>query len=272
MSHTGAAESAISVCNRGTNRRADCNTSLSHKPVAHRQKHRATGIWLRGAVWQFRMRVPCEVVAAVGRKFVNRSLRTSDYREAIRQARIVAFEIEQMLRATDHGVHGETAQPRSRDPACETEADSVKRQETIAPPRDAATPHQPITPIQPILPPRPVQPVLTLKEIYQRFIDDPAANRSAKTLLAYRSIYNRLAELVGESAPIDSVSRDDCRRVFETLRSMPPNAVKRYGNICGKAVVERAKAEGLAPMSPTTVNLHLVLLSALFNWAENEGC
>jgi hypothetical protein len=24
-------------------------------------------------------------------------------------------------------------------------------------------------------------------------------------------------------------------------------------------------------MSPTTVNLHLVLLSALFNWAENEG-
>nr|WP_294534861.1 site-specific integrase [uncultured Rhodoblastus sp.] len=209
------------------------------------------------------MRVPRNFVGTVGRELVYRSLQTSDYRDAIRRARIVAFEIEQMFRG---GQGTGASMPQPFVPECETV--SVRRQETVAPRQEAATSPQPIMPPQPV---RPVQPVLTLKDIYQRFVDDPAAHRSAKTLLAYRSIYNRLAELVGESAPIASVTRDDCRRVLETLRSMPPNAVKRYGNISGKAVVERAKAEGLAPMSPTTVNLHLVVLSALFNWAENEG-
>jgi len=50
----------------------------------------------------------------VVRKFVYRSLRTSDYREAIRQARIVAFEIEQMIRA---GRITETIRPQPSDQA-----------------------------------------------------------------------------------------------------------------------------------------------------------
>ncbi|WP_425332155.1 DUF6538 domain-containing protein, partial [Rhodoblastus acidophilus] len=56
-------------------------------------------MWLRGTVWQFRIKVPRDCVATVGRELIYRSLRTSDYREAIRQARIVAFEIEQMIRS-----------------------------------------------------------------------------------------------------------------------------------------------------------------------------
>jgi integrase len=116
-----------------------------------------------------------------------------------------------------------------------------------------------------------LKPILTLKEVYERYINDPASDRSAKTLLAYSSIFNHLVELVGESAPIDSVTRDICRNVLDTLRSMPPNATKRYGKISAKAAVERGRAEGRPPMSPATVNAHLIMLSALFNWAEKEG-
>ncbi len=90
-------------------------------------------------------------------------------------------------------------------------------------------------------------------------------------MLAYSSIFNHLIELVGENAPIQSVTREVCRDVLETLRCTPPNATKRYGKISPKAVVARAKAEGRLPMSPRTVNAHLIMLSALLNWAVKEN-
>ena len=263
VSHIGTDKSAISVCNRVTNRRADCNTSLSHKSVAHRRRQRPTGLWLRGTVWQFRMRVPRDCVGTVGREFVNRSLRTSDYRQAIRHARIVAFEIEQTFRRTESGG---AMQPQLCDPAREIASVLVRRQENAGPHPDAASASP-----QPIQPTLPIQPVMTLKEVYQRYIDDPAADRSAKTLLAYSSIFNRLVELVGENAPIKAVTREVCRDVLDMLRCTPPNATKRYGKISARAVVARAKAEGRASISPKTVNAHLIMLSALLNWAEKEG-
>ncbi len=56
VSHADAAETAISVCNRYENSRADCHTNLPDKRAANRRKHRPTDIWLRGTVWQFRVR------------------------------------------------------------------------------------------------------------------------------------------------------------------------------------------------------------------------
>ena len=57
------------------------------------------------------MRIPRDRVETVGREFVYRSLRTSDYRQAIRQARIVAFEVEQMVRGDDNGIVAVQPQP-----------------------------------------------------------------------------------------------------------------------------------------------------------------
>jgi hypothetical protein len=67
--HIGTAKAVISGCNRGENSRADCHTNLPDKRATNRRKQRPTGIWLRGTVWQFRMRVPRAVVATVGREF-----------------------------------------------------------------------------------------------------------------------------------------------------------------------------------------------------------
>ncbi|MGO9391625.1 DUF6538 domain-containing protein, partial [Rhodoblastus sp.] len=60
------------------------------------------------------MRIPRDCVGTVGREFVYRSLRTSDYRQAIRQARIVAFEVEQMFRADGRSTL--SVQPPACDP------------------------------------------------------------------------------------------------------------------------------------------------------------
>ncbi|MCW2286755.1 integrase [Rhodoblastus acidophilus] len=67
------------------------------------------------------------------------------------------------------------------------------------------------------------------------------------------------------------MTREVCRDLLETLRCMPSNATKRYGKLNAREAAERAKVEGRRPMSATTVNGYLNKLSALFNWAENEG-
>ncbi|TWA62229.1 hypothetical protein FBZ84_1111, partial [Azospirillum baldaniorum] len=58
---------------------------------------------MRGAVWQFRTRVPADLQAVLGRTHINRSLRTSSYPDAIRAARRIAFEIEDMFDAARGG-------------------------------------------------------------------------------------------------------------------------------------------------------------------------
>ncbi|WP_425485335.1 DUF6538 domain-containing protein [Azospirillum oleiclasticum] len=42
------------------------------------------GLWLRGAVWQFRTHLPADLQAVLGRTHINRSLRTSSHPDAIR--------------------------------------------------------------------------------------------------------------------------------------------------------------------------------------------
>ncbi|WP_425540712.1 DUF6538 domain-containing protein [Rhodoblastus acidophilus] len=189
MSHIDAATTRVNGCKTVENRRSDCSASLSHNPATHRQKQRPTGLWLRGTVWQFRMRVPRECEETVGRKFVSRSLRTSDYREAIRKARLVASELQQSfdaIRADNDDSSGRHFS--AQVPAPPT---SIYQAEEQRQPR-------------PITAPR--KPELTLKALYERYISDPAAERSPKTMLAYNSTFNRLAELVGEDTPIGAGS------------------------------------------------------------------
>ncbi|WP_343054991.1 DUF6538 domain-containing protein [Azospirillum oleiclasticum] len=102
LSHTTSAESPSSPSKSAVSARPGCRTSLS-------PKRRPMGLWLRGAVWQFRTRVPADLQAVLGRTHVNRSLRTSSYPDAIRVARRVSVEIEDMFEAARGGI--------GRDPA-----------------------------------------------------------------------------------------------------------------------------------------------------------
>jgi hypothetical protein len=97
LSHTASAESLPSPSKSAVSARPGCRTSLS-------PKRRPTGLWLRGAIWQFRTRVPADLQAVLGRTHVNRSLRTGSYPDAIRAARRVAFEIEQEFDSVRGGI------------------------------------------------------------------------------------------------------------------------------------------------------------------------
>ncbi|WP_144428142.1 DUF6538 domain-containing protein [Azospirillum thiophilum] len=102
LSHAASAESPPSPSKSAVSARPGCRTSLS-------PKRRSMGLWLRGAVWQFRTRVPADLQAVLGRTHINRSLRTSSYPDAIRAARRVAFEIEDMFDAARGGTGSDPA-------------------------------------------------------------------------------------------------------------------------------------------------------------------
>lgn len=103
------------------------------------------------------------------------------------------------------------------------------------------------------------------------YINDPGRNRSRKTLDGYAVIFRALKELLGESTLARDVTRDDCRRVRDTLMSLPPNATKRFKGLTLVKAAERARRDGLPAISPRAATSYLQNLSALFRWAVQEG-
>lgn len=57
---------------------------------------RIIGIWRRGNVWQYRIRVPSDIRSILHREFINRSLKTAYYGEALRRVRTVSYDIAMM--------------------------------------------------------------------------------------------------------------------------------------------------------------------------------
>lgn len=87
---------------------SNCCTSVVHKPsktasapssrTPQDSGRRHSGLIVRGRVFYLRMRVPRSLEGTVGRTHLWRSLRTANKAEAIRQARIVAYDLEVALR------------------------------------------------------------------------------------------------------------------------------------------------------------------------------
>ncbi|MGO4527323.1 DUF6538 domain-containing protein, partial [Microvirga sp. 2MCAF35] len=255
-------------------------------PSRIRPKQRPTGLWLRGTVWQFRARVPSSVARTIGKTVVSQSLRTSSYSEAIRRARMVAGELEQkwLMTANQDRVSSplpthtsEAEEPISKSEAAAPAEGRCKVPKEIVCNLEAEPVSVPGKEMGSV-PSGPrnrgniaVQGGPSIQQVYERYLDDPAVVRSTKTLLAYRSAYGRLIELISPEMPVKAVTREVCRDVLDTLRYLAPNSTKRYPGLTGRDAAKRAKAEGLAPMSALTINGHIQKLSALMNWAVNEG-
>ncbi|MGQ9368763.1 DUF6538 domain-containing protein [Azospirillum sp. ST 5-10] len=183
-------------------------------------KRRSTGLWLRGAVWQFRTRVPADLQAVLGRTHVNRSLRTSSYPDAIRAARRVAFEIEGLFDAARGGtgsdpahaacdracrpppapsVTANTVLPKPTGPAIHIElkllasriAEKLQAAQQVA--GEAAVPAA-----------EPAK-AKTIQQVYDAYMADPGVIRSGKTILAYETVFGLLIEIIGQDTPVSDI-------------------------------------------------------------------
>ncbi|CUW37258.1 putative phage-related integrase [Magnetospirillum sp. XM-1] len=214
------------------------------------------------------MAVPTDLRPKLARSDLNRSLGTSNYYDAVRMARKVAFQVECLFDQVRSGEQvqvdfggGDHAEPEQAS-TITMDVDEVAR---IIADRMIATTVQPEPSVQP-----PAE--KTIKDVYRLYLADPGrVRRSGKTLIAYESIYGLLIELIGENTPISKVTREVCRDVLDTLRSMPANATKKYPKLSSREAAEKARKEGLPMISSATVNGYTNKLSSLLNWAANEG-
>jgi len=113
---------------------------------------------------------------------------------------------------------------------------------------------------------------LTLRQLIERYENDPARRGlTKKTRQAYGTVFRALRELLGENKRAQDITREDCRRVQEILCSLPPNASKRLPGLTLEQAAATARERGWSPLHHKTATNYLNNLSALFNWAVEEG-
>lgn len=202
------------------------------------------GLWIRGRTSQYRVRVPVQIQSVIGRREVNRSLRTTDYRRAVTQARHTSSEIQRLFDEAEarivvegsialvangsdwQGVSAsktENAPVIINTPLSEMGLDQlavrvVARIEAIAPGEQERG--DPTT-------------LISVGQVFDEFMNDPGATRTPKTVLAYQSVQRMLLKFIDPNAPITDVDRLTCRRVLNLLPELPANASKHFpGSPC----------------------------------------
>lgn len=111
----------------------------------------------------------------------------------------------------------------------------------------------------------------TLTQVIAAFRAEPQrATLIAKSQQTYDVVFRLAEELFGPDRPIREIGREDCKAFRATVQALPSNASKRFP---GKSMVDVAKLS--VPIADrlhaTTVNHYVHGLSALMNYAHNEG-
>jgi integrase len=208
---------------------------------------RHVGLWRRGAVYQYRVRVPRTLVGVLGKREINRSLKTTSFNDAVRAVRKVAFDIETFF----SGVHeGQSAAAGS--------VPSIGTRERFSSP-EFPVPASSST----------SEPV-SLRAVCDLFLSDPTSSRTQKSALIYRSTFAAIVEIAGAETPMASINRATCREIFGVLQKLPANAKKRFPNMALREIAGFAHCQGVPPMSISNANEYMNKLSGLFNWAIKE--
>ncbi len=213
------------------------NLNLKCSPRVSPRRH--TGLWRRGAVYQYRVRVPCDVIGLAGKSRINRSLGTASYGEAIRLVRKIAFEMQ---------IHFDDLRAQRAGEGIPTPA-SVK-EVTFSP--------------------SPPEREMTVQQVVDRYLGDPTSSRTEKSTTIYRTTYATIMAIVGTDMPMAAINRESCRDILGVLQHLPSNSRKRWPDVEPREVAEMARRQGISPMSPANANEYMNKLSTLFNWAVKE--
>lgn len=234
LSHNRVRDAALSYSNDDVIVDPQCSTRVSHR--------RPIGLWRRGAVYQYRVRVPHDLVPLIGKTHFSRSLKTAARNEALRALRKVAFEIELEFDGIRVGAgHNQTV----------TATKTMQR-----------------GPVEQTMVPKVTGP--TLKQTIDGYMSDPTRSQSPKSQAVYRSTYATIASILGEDTPVRDIGRDTCRDLLSIVQNLPSNARKRFPSLSPSEAAEHAKTNDIAPMSVANINEYMNKLSNLLNWACKE--
>ena len=111
-----------------------------------------------------------------------------------------------------------------------------------------------------------------MREVLDRFRADPAKQRTRKTDLHYANLTELVVGLWGESRMIETIDREACRELLDTLRWLPSNAAKRFPKLTVVEASRMAKEKSLPrTLTAASVNGYMSKLRAVMNFAANEG-
>ena len=216
VSHTNPNTHGLTDCPHEGLSDFGCRTTVYHK--------RLSGLWRRGGIYQFRVRVPADLVPIVRKTHINRSLGTASYRDALAGGRAIAFEIAEMFEASRRT--GIPAPPRPIEP---------RGAEVSAP--IAALPVG-----------------LTIFEAWNRYLADPGSSRTRKTAMAYQTVRNLIVAILGKDRLVATITRQDCRKVLETLQQLPSNYEKRWPDTSPEDAIRLARMHSVPPMAAANCN------------------
>jgi hypothetical protein len=184
------------------------------------------GLWRRGAIYQYRTRVPADLLTVVGAARINRSLKTASLTVARRLARAAAYEIEQEFEAcrTD----GEWRGSRSR--------------------RAAPSPDQAVMGVRTI---QETRSGLTFAQGFESYLTDPTISRTQKSDIVYRSTFATIADRFHEGLQREAI---DAERVAN-VRDLGPVLLELLdGNHASpKGLGLTARMNTSSPVSPVSI-------------------
>ncbi|GGF76951.1 hypothetical protein GCM10011332_33650 [Terasakiella brassicae] len=225
-------------------------------------------LYRRGNIWRYRRRVPHDIQDNIGRKEFLKSLNTADYSTAVRRYRTVCNEVEQIITEARGVVLNDNSGWSTLIHKSDTHDPQIK-----APPLSDVDGLRTLikTVVEEVLEVHtPKKPSITLDDLYQRYMDDPARNRSKKTVMTYQSVYNVLIDIFGADKPIADIDREDCRQFMDVVRHLPANARKKFPKKSLVKISAIARERKMKPMAPLTINKYVNKLSAMLNWAVDE--
>ncbi|MCX9145921.1 site-specific integrase [Erythrobacter sp. WG] len=111
----------------------------------------------------------------------------------------------------------------------------------------------------------------SLSQVYDRYLADPTKRRSARTMLAHQTTRRVVEDVLGAETPIADITRDQCRDLLETLRWLPVNLSKKFGDVRVRDAAKAAKADHLIrTINGTNLNAYMARFATMMNWAVAE--
>jgi hypothetical protein len=168
---------------------------------------------LKRAVYQYRRRVPTDLVTVLGCREIWRTLGTDSFAVAVRRIHRAAAMVESQFEQA-RADRGRASDPTLSQPLAD------------GPPSPllalyAAAPAPPVSG-QASTPPR------SIGEVYDMFIADPRHTWSKRTVIAHETTRKWVIEAFGADTAITDITREKCREFVDLLRRMPTHADKRF--------------------------------------------
>ncbi len=113
----------------------------------------------------------------------------------------------------------------------------------------------------------------TINDLIEAYEREKGEGWAPPTKAAHGPVWRVLRDVLGSSRDVATLTREDGRRLFETVKALPKglSKIKALSGLSVLKAVEKGAREGMATIGPKTVNgSYMAFLSSMFGWAVKE--